>query len=76
MNGWTIKGGKIGPEIGIGHCLGNAIDAPVLILKSCNRQIALSAGILLPPGSKGFEFRDEKGLLGFIQDTKEHQSVG
>jgi len=25
----------IGPEFGIGHRLGNAIDAPVMILKSC-----------------------------------------
>ena len=35
-NDWmTIKAGTIGPEYGIGHPLGNAIDAPVMILKSC-----------------------------------------
>ena len=29
-NEWmTIKGGKIGPEFGIGHHIGNAVDAPV-----------------------------------------------
>ena len=34
-NEWmTIKGGKIGPEIGIGNYVGHVTDAPVLILKS------------------------------------------
>ena len=54
-NEWmTIQGGKIGPEIGIGHHLGHAIDAPVLILKSCigNRSLGWD---LLPPGSERFE---------------------
>lgn len=58
-NEWmTIKGGKIGPEFGIGHQLGEAIDAPVLILKSCigNRSLGWD---LLPPGSEGFEFEDK-----------------
>ncbi len=55
QNDWlTIKGGRIGPEIGIGHHLGNLIDAPVLILKSCigNRSLGWD---LLPPGSEQFE---------------------
>lgn len=55
-NQWlTIPGSKtIGPEFGIGHALGNAIDAPVLILKSCigNRSLGWD---LLPPGSERFE---------------------
>ncbi len=54
-NEWmTITGKNIGPEIGIGHHLGNAIDAPVLILKSCigNRSLGWD---LLPPGSERFE---------------------
>lgn len=60
-NEWlTIKGGKIGPEIGIGHHLGNAIDAPVMVLKSCIGNRALGWD-LLPPGSEGFEFTDSKG---------------
>ncbi len=61
-NEWmTIKGGKIGPEFGIGHHLGNAIDAPVMILKSCigNRGLGWD---LLPPGSEGFEYTDGKGV--------------
>jgi hypothetical protein len=63
-NEWlTIKGRTIGPEIGIGHCLGNAIDAPVLILKSCigNRSLGWD---LLPPGSKGYEFTDKDKKTG------------
>ena len=59
-NEWmTITGRTIGPEIGIGHYVGHAVDAPVLILKSCigNRCLGFD---LLPPGSEQFEF-EEKG---------------
>jgi hypothetical protein len=60
-NEWlTVKGSKIGPEIGIGHHLGEAIDAPILLLKSCIGNRALGWD-LLPPGSEGFEFTDSKG---------------
>ncbi len=61
-NEWmTIKGGKIGPEMGIGHHVGQATEAPVMILKSCigNRGLGWD---LLPPGSEGFEFTDDKGV--------------
>jgi hypothetical protein len=62
-NEWmTIKGGKIGPEFGIGHHIGNAVDAPVLILKSCIGNRALGWD-LLPPGGEGFEFTDAKGVI-------------
>ena len=53
-NEWMgIRGGTIGPEYGIGHAVGNAIDAPVMILKCCigNRSLAWD---LLPPGSARF----------------------
>jgi hypothetical protein len=61
-NEWlTIKGGTIGPEIGIGHHVGEATDAPVLLLKSCIGNRALGWD-LLPPGSEGFEFTDSKGV--------------
>ncbi len=60
-NEWmTITGGDIGPEIGIGHHVGEAIDAPVMILKSCIGNRALGWD-LLPPGGEGFEFTDAKG---------------
>lgn len=44
--------GKFGPEIGIGNHLGQAIDAPVLILKVCVGNRALGWD-LLPPSAKG-----------------------
>jgi hypothetical protein len=44
--------GKLGPEIGIGNYLGHAIDAPVLILKSCVGNRALGWD-LLPPSAAG-----------------------
>ena len=56
QNEWlTIKGRHIGPEIGIGHQLGNLLDEPVMILKSCigNRSLGWD---LLPPGSKQYEY--------------------
>lgn len=55
-NDWlTVSGGKIGIEMGIGHQLGNALDEPVLILKSAigNRSLGWD---LLPPGSPSYEF--------------------
>lgn len=61
-NEWlTIKGGNIGPEVGIGHYLGHATEAPVMLLKSCIGNRALGWD-LLPPGSEGFEFTDSKGV--------------
>jgi hypothetical protein len=62
-NDWlTISGGKIGPEIGIGHHLGNHHEAPVLVLKSCigNRSLGWD---ILPPGSPSYEYEetDRKG---------------
>ena len=54
-NDWlTVSGGKIGIETGIGHQLGDALDEPVLILKSSigNRSLGWD---LLPPGSPRHE---------------------
>jgi len=59
-NEWmTVKGGRMGPEYGLGHYVGYAVDAPVMILKSCigNRSLGWD---LLPPGSKQYEVQ-EKG---------------
>jgi hypothetical protein len=54
QNEWmTVSGNSIGPELGIGYPLGNAIDAPVMILKSCIGNRALSWD-LLPPGADGY----------------------
>ena len=59
-NDWlTVSGRKIGIEQGIGHQLGAALDAPVLILKSSigNRSLGWD---ILPPGSRSYEFTDPK----------------
>jgi Carbohydrate esterase, sialic acid-specific acetylesterase len=53
-NEWmTVTGKTIGPELGLGHALGHAVDAPVMILKSCIGNRALSWD-LLPPGADGY----------------------
>jgi hypothetical protein len=45
---------NIGPEMGFGWVIGEALDAPVLLVKSCigNRSLGWD---LLPPGSERFE---------------------
>lgn len=61
-NEWmTVSGKAIGPELGIGQCVGDASDAPVMVLKSCIGNRALGWD-LLPPGSKHFEYTDSKGI--------------
>ena len=64
VNDWMgIKAGTIGPEFGIAKFVGDAIDAPVLIIKSCigNRSLGWD---LLPPGSERFE-ADGKVFAGY-----------
>jgi len=57
-NEWmTVKGNTIGPELGIGHQLGHALEEPVLILKSCIGNRALGWD-LLPPGSERYEYEE------------------
>mgnify|MGYP005835732435 CR=1 FL=1 len=63
-NEWmTVKGRTIGPELGIGHYLGQATDAPVMILKSCigNRSLGWD---LLPPGSERYEVEEKDKKTG------------
>jgi len=63
-NEWmTIKGGRIGPEFGIGHYVAHAVDAPVMILKSCigNRSLGWD---LLPPGSERYEVEEKDRKTG------------
>jgi len=58
----TVEG-HIGPELQFGHVVGDAIDEPVLLLKSCigNRSLGWD---LLPPGSERFE-HDGKIYAGY-----------
>ena len=60
-NEWMTIKGNIGPEMGIGHHVGQVTEAPVMILKSCigNRGLGWD---LLPPGSEGFEHTHAKGV--------------
>jgi len=72
-NEWmTVKGGKIGPELGIGHYVGHAVDAPVMILKSCigNRSLGWD---LLPPGSERYEVEETDKKTG---ETKTYVYAG
>ena len=48
-------GGRIGPEVGFGHAVGNNIDEPVLVLKSSQGNRALGWDFL-PPESKQYEY--------------------
>jgi len=59
-NDWlTISSKKMGMEIGIGHQLGNAIDEPVMILKSSigNRSLGWD---LLPPGTARYTYEGKE----------------
>ncbi|MEY3895009.1 MAG: hypothetical protein RLZZ214_528 [Verrucomicrobiota bacterium] len=64
-NEWmTVKGRTMGVEYGVGHPLGDAIDEPVMVLKSCigNRSLGWD---LLPPGSERYlaEIPDKSGAI-------------
>jgi len=68
-NAWLKVAGKgIGVEIGIGHHLGNAIDAPVMVLKSAigNRSLGWD---LLPPGTTRYS-HDGKEQPGYKETYK------
>lgn len=81
-NDWLATNDKkIGIEIGIGHQLGNALDAPVMVLKSSigNRGLGWD---LLPPGSarytyegqevpgykETFKDKNDKTIVPFVKD--------
>ena len=59
--GLKVGKGKMGVEFGFGHQVGDFLNDPVMILKSCIGNRALGWD-LLPPGSEGFEFttKDKK----------------
>lgn len=72
-NEWmTLGNGNIGPEIGIGHHLGNAIDAPVMVLKSCigNRSLGWD---LLPPGTPSLD--GEPGYRGTSDNPEMSEEI-
>lgn len=58
-----VAGGRIGPELGFGHSVGEAIDEPVLVLKTSQGNRSLGWDFL-PPGSKQYEY-DGKIYAGY-----------
>ena len=58
-----VARGRIGPELGFGHAVGNHMKEPVLILKTSQGNRSLSWDFL-PPGSKRFEY-DGKIYAGY-----------
>ncbi len=60
-----VTSGRIGPEIGFGHVVGEAIDEPVLVLKASQGNRSLGWDFL-PPGSKSYEY-DGKIYAGYKQ---------
>ena len=49
-----VDSGRIGPELGFGHAVGNAVDEPVLVLKTSQGNRSLGWDFL-PPGSGRYE---------------------
>ena len=60
-----VAGGRIGPEIGFGHAVGDSIEAPVLVLKTSQGNRSLGWDFL-PPGSEQYEF-EGKVYAGYKQ---------
>ena len=60
-----VGSGKIGPELGFGHVVGDQIDEPVLILKASQGNRSLGWDFL-PPGSEQYEY-DGKIYAGYKQ---------
>ena len=75
-NDWLEIRGKIGPEIGIGHQLGEHLDAPVMLIKSCIG-IAVWAGIFyrLEVNLSSLPI-PKKGRRGSMLATKSRQIGG
>jgi hypothetical protein len=71
-NDWmSVKNrNAVGLEYGVGHALGNVIEAPVMILKSCigNRSLGWD---LLPPGSEPYD-----GLPGYRGTNENLKGTG
>jgi hypothetical protein len=55
---WMSIGGKFGPEYGIGHYVGETVEAPVITLKSCIGKRSLGFD-LLPTGAEPYEFQGQ-----------------
>ncbi len=63
-----VASGKIGPELGFGHVVGNEIDDPVLVLKTSQGNRSLGWDFL-PPGSESYE-QDGKIYAGYKESPE------
>jgi len=63
-----VGSGKIGPELGFGHVVGNGIDDPVLVLKASQGNRSLGWDFL-PPGSESYEY-EGKVYAGYKQSPE------
>ena len=63
-----VADGRIGPELGFGHAVGNGIEEPVLILKTSQGNRSLGWDFL-PPGSESYEF-EGKVYAGYKQSPE------
>ncbi len=68
-----VRSGRIGPELGFGHVIGEHVEQPVLVLKTSQGNRSLSWDFL-PPGSKQFEY-DGKIYAGY-KDSPESWEKG
>ena len=58
-----VTSGRIGPELGFGHAVGNHLEEPVLLLKASQGNRSLGWDFL-PPGSEQYEY-DGKVYAGY-----------
>jgi hypothetical protein len=68
-----VAGGRIGPELGFGHVVGNAIEEPVLVLKTSQGNRSLGWDFL-PPGSESYEY--EGKIYAGYKDSPESWEKG
>ena len=66
--GAGVTEGKIGPELGFGHVVGDHHDEPVLVLKASQGNRSLGWDFL-PPGSKQYEY-EGKIYAGYKQSPE------
>lgn len=77
--GYGSHGGVIGPELGFGHCMGDAVEGQVLLIKACWGGKSLGHNFLPPsvgeypkpvkPSDPGFYYHE---ILRIVDDVTEN----
>ena len=68
-----VASGRIGPELGFGHVVGNAIDEPVLVLKASQGNRSLGWDFL-PPGSQQYAY--EGKMYAGYKESPDSWAIG